>query len=103
MDPGACQIEVPQSFVQLFALRGGMPGPERAAEVLQRYEVCEDLAQLLGEQGREHLLHLRLHAQDVRAGMQVVLEGLAQEAALSPAERGWVLTRAQEVGRWEQG
>lgn len=102
MDVSECQIVVPQSFVELFAVRGRPPGSSRALEVLQRYEVCEDLAQLLGEQGRDRLLGLGLHAVDVRASMAAVLDGLQASGTLSAAERGWVLTRAEEVGRWQQ-
>lgn len=100
---GECQIEVPPSFLALFVPGGNLglrqPSRAQAGEILARYELCEDLAQLLGEQGRAQVLAQALHATDVQSSMAAVLAGMG-EIDLSAPQRAWVLTRAEEVGRW---
>jgi hypothetical protein len=44
------QIEVPPSFVALYTARSGDRLTRPPQAVRERYEVCEDLAQMLAEQ-----------------------------------------------------
>lgn len=89
------QIHVPESFQDLFR----QPGRHRLTEpwhhVLQRYEVCEDLAQVLCPQARALRSDLGVTAQDIAHRMGPVLEH--PEVGLAPEEQRWVLTRLIEL------
>jgi len=95
-----CQIEIPPTFVALFQKNRHVPIPaHQQREILERYELCEDLAQGLSERGRCFLLELRITSDDV-------LERFAQELpalealALSQAEQVWTLRRCAEISDW---
>ncbi len=92
------QIPIPPSFQALYVdARGRLT--ERLAVYRDRYELCEDMAQMLVDQcqalhhdiGVEHdLILLRTHA-----GL------LMPESGFSAAEAGWVVTRLAELLGWE--
>jgi len=93
------QIEVPPSFLALFTSPSGQRLTEPMATVRARYELCEDLAQMLTEQAGVALFR--------SGGTEgVVLEqirlGLAgAESPVQPAEAAWVVRRLAELLGWE--
>jgi hypothetical protein len=94
----ANQIQVPDSFVALFASRGGHRLTEPIAHVRARYELCEDLAQALTEQARLTQFQLGITEQDV---LEKMLQALMQEgSAVLPNEAQWVVRRLAELLDW---
>ena len=98
MDDDANQITVPPSFTALYATPSGHRLTEPMAVVRARYELCEDLAQLLTE---------RAAAEQFRAGdverevLRKMRAGLAGPAApVTPAEADWVVRRLAELLDW---
>lgn len=91
------QIFIPPSFHALHAdPRGRLTLP--LAEFRQRYELCEDMAQMLVEQAQA-LQH------DPGLPEDIILDrmraGLATpEAGFSAAEAQWVVTRLAELLGW---
>ena len=89
------QILVPQSFTALFIPAGRLRPTETAAFIEQRYELCEDFAQMLVEPARARQLDLGITEADV---LQRVGQGLRGEGAVvSPDEATWVVTRLAEL------
>ena len=91
------QLTVPPSFAALHADRiGRLRTP--AAEVLARYELCEDLAGHLVEQAQ--LLYHREAPSDagVLLGMHTALR---EGGILSAPEAGWVIQRLAELLDWK--
>ena len=91
------QIEIPPSFSQLFRSHAGrLTAP--ATTVLQRYELCEDLACALVEQAQN--IYHRGHS-DEEAVLLGLHSAIASPAAgLSPAEGQWVILRLAELLQW---
>ena len=93
------QIEVPPSFTALFTTPSGHRLREPMAVVRQRYELCEDLAQMLSGQATTAQFKSGGSESEVLAGIR---EGLAgPDAGLAPAEATWVVTRLAEIVGWE--
>lgn len=93
------QIEIPPSFTALFLPPGGTRLKVPAGEVRERYELCEDLANMLTEQALARLHELGVTELDVLGKME---QGLAQAGSpVSPAEARWVVRRLAELLRWE--
>ncbi len=91
------QIPIPPSFHALHAdTRGRLQLP--LAEFRARYELCEDMAQMLVE--RSQALHhdLGLAEDIVLARTQAGLG--SPEAGFSAAEAWWVATRLAELLDW---
>jgi hypothetical protein len=91
------QIPIPPSFEAVHADGRGRLGLPREA-FRSRYELCEDMAQLMVEPSQA--IH---HDQGVSE--EVILErtaaGLASEASgFSSAEATWVVTRLAELLGW---
>jgi len=93
------QIEVPPSFTALFTSPSGYRLTEPMAVVRQRYELCEDLAQMLSEQATTALFKSGGSESEVLAGIRGALAGA--DAGLAPAEATWVVTRLAEIVGWE--
>lgn len=93
------QIEVPPSFVALFASPTGHKLLEPMSVVRQRYELCEDLAQMLTEQAATAQFKTGGSEREVLAQMRLALE--AEGSPVKPAEAGWVVTRLAELLNWE--
>lgn len=92
------QIEIPSSFMALYLAPGrqkpGLPRTELAA----RYELCEDMAQMLTETARNMEFSLGIAEADVLARC---LQGLRVEpAVVNEAESTWVVTRLAELLNW---
>ena len=91
------QIHIPPSFEAVYAdARGRLTVPREAFRA--RYELCEDMAQLLVEHSQA--VH---HDQGVSEDLilQRTEAGLATaESGFSPAEAAWVATRLAELLGW---
>ena len=91
------QIEVPPSFTALFTSPAGRL-TEPMPVVRERYELCEDLAQMLTEQAST--LQFRTGAPETEL-LRTLRLGLSEaEAPVTPAEAGWVVTRLAELLHW---
>ncbi len=91
------QLFVPPSFVALFHdARGRLQAPKD--QVLARYELCEDLAQLLVEQAQ--ILYHR-EAPSEAVVLRQIYQGLAAEGGpVTPPEARWVVQRLAELLHW---
>ena len=88
------QIVVPPSFVALFLAAGRLRPAETAAAIEQRYELCEDFAQMLLGQAQTRQWELGITQEDV---LQRVAQGLQGSDVFSADEAQWVLTRLEEL------
>lgn len=88
------QIVVPPSFVALFIPVGRLRPTETAASIEQRYELCEDFAQMLLGQAQTRQWELGITQADV---LQRMAQGLDGSEVFTPAEAQWVLTRLAEL------
>jgi len=94
------QILVPQSFTTLFIPASRLRPTETAAFIAQRYELCEDFAQMLVEPARARHLDLGITEADV---LERTAQGLSSSEVFSPAEAQWVLRRLAELLGWDIG
>ncbi len=92
------QTIVPASFAGLYVTRGRSRAQATRAEIAQRYEFCEDLAQMLTDEARTKLWELGVTESDVLERVQLGL--LAQGAPLNDLEAGWVVCRLAELLDW---
>ncbi len=92
------QIHVPPSFTDLFVVPGKTKPSLPLADILQRYELCEDMAQMLTEPAAEWLVKLGVTEGDVLRKMRQGLE--ADPDTLNAAEAGWVIQRLAELLNW---
>ena len=92
------QLLVPESFAELFITPGlRKPSIDRAA-LAEKFELCEDMAQMLTEHASQVLVKLGITEGDVLARM---LQGLvAEEGRLSEGEALWVVSRLAELLQW---
>ena len=92
------QILIPPSFVALFVPPGRIKPTLPRDEMAQRYELCEDMAQMLTETASTLLVTLGISEHDV---LLRVRQGLLSEpAVLSADEAGWVVSRLGELLNW---
>lgn len=93
------QIEVPPSFTALFASPSGHRLLQPMPVVRERYELCEDLAQMLTEQASSVMFKSGRTEREVLQQMQLALTG--PESVVEPAEAAWVVKRLAELLAWE--
>ncbi len=91
------QFTVPQSFIDLFVLAGRIKPSESREVIAARYELCEDMAQMLTEHARAKLFELGITERDV---LERIHAGLAAGEQFSPAEAWWVARRLAELLEW---
>ena len=91
------QILIPPSFEALYRdARGRLQLPRD--EFRTRYELCEDMAQMLVDASQARLHELGLPEDLV---LERTEQGLAQAGSgFSPDEAGWVVTRLAELLGW---
>lgn len=65
----------------------------------ERYELCEDMAQLLTQTAQEMLHGLGIAESDV---LQRCHQGLLAGAVFSAPESEWVVRRLAELSQWPQ-
>ena len=92
------QIEVPPSFLALFSSPAGHRLLQPMSIVRQRYELCEDLAQVLTGQAAATLFKTGANE---REALEKIHRGLASEGSpVAAAEADWVVTRLAELLDW---
>jgi len=93
------QIEVPPSFLALYATPSGLRLTEPMDVVRARYELCEDLAQMLTEQAST--AQFKSGAPETSV-LRTLRDGLAAEgSSVQPKEANWVIRRLAELLQWE--
>ena len=94
------QIDVPQSFIALYADLGRRKPNAHRDVVASRYELCEDMANILTEPAKNMSLGLDLTEADV---LMRCFQGLrADAAAVTGDEAEWVIRRLAELLDWAQ-
>jgi hypothetical protein len=93
------QIVTPPSFIALFVPPGRIKPTETRAHIAERFELCEDMANMLTEPAQTRLWELGITEADVLERMHMGL--LALPAELSTAEAGWVTHRLAELLNWD--
>jgi hypothetical protein len=92
------QTELPRSFIELFMPPGAVKPRETRAFIGSRYDLCEDMAQMLTEHASAKLFELGVTEQDVLERMH---RGLVQDAsAFTLPEAGWIVRRLSELLGW---
>lgn len=92
------QIEIPPSFLALYVAPGRQKPSLPREELATRYELCEDMAQMLTETARSMEFGLGIAESDV---LSRCLQGLRVEpAVVSEAESVWVVRRLAELLDW---
>jgi hypothetical protein len=92
------QTVVPASFIALFLRRGSGKLRETREVVAARYELCEDMAQMLTETALTRRFELSVTESDV---LERIGRGLEAEGSMfSTDETGWVLCRLAELLQW---
>lgn len=92
------QIDIPQSFMALYADPGRRKPNAPRDVVASRYELCEDMANILTEPAKNMSLGLDLTEADV---LMRCFQGLrADAAAVTGGEAEWVIRRLGELLDW---
>lgn len=92
------QIDIPPSFLALYLAPGRQKPSLPRAELATRYELCEDMAQMLTETARHMEFGLGIAESDV---LSRCLQGLRVEpVVVSEAESVWVVRRLAELLDW---
>ena len=92
------QIQIPPSFIALFVPRGRIKPTASREFIAQRYDFCEDFANLMTEHARATMIELGVTEGDVLVRCH---RGLLVEASgVSVSESGWVVRRLAELLDW---
>lgn len=94
------QIIIPPSFIALFVPPGRSKPTETREHIAMRYELCEDLAQMLMEPAQTQRFALGITERDVLERMHGGLIGDA--AVVGVDEARWVVSRLAELLGWPQ-
>jgi hypothetical protein len=94
------QIEVPPSFVALFTTPSGHRLTQPMKTVRERYELCEDMAQMLVDQAATEAFRSGGSEREVLRRIELALSG--EEAPTQPEEATWIATRLAELLGWER-
>ena len=92
------QILVPVSFIALFLPPGARRPTAPREHIAERYELCEDLAQMLTDEARSRLFELGIAESDV---LERILAGLLSAPVVEANEAQWVIRRLAELLDWE--
>ncbi len=92
------QIVVPPSFVALFVPPGRIRPTAGREQIASRYELCEDLAQLLTEQATTKKWELGVTERDVLERFERGLR--ADGGVVNVDEARWVVRRLAELLGW---
>jgi hypothetical protein len=94
------QINIPPTFIALFVEPGRSKPSATREHIYERYDLCEDLANLLTEQATNKLWELGITEADV---LERIHQGLADdEIGLTAAEAQWVILRLAEILGWQE-
>ena len=92
------QLHMPPSFMALFVPPGKTKPSIGLREMAARYELCEDMAQLLTEQAANQQFQLGI-TEDL--ALERCLQGLlATPEVLGENEARWVVCRLAELLHW---
>ena len=91
-------IEIPPSFMALYMAPGRLKPSAPREEIASRYELCEDMANMLTEFAKNMQFSLGITEADVLSRCRQGLEG--EDAVLSPVEADWVVCRLAELLGW---
>ncbi|MGV3726511.1 ATPase with chaperone activity [Hydrogenophaga sp.] len=92
------QIEIPPSFVALYVAPGRQKPSLPRDDLAARYELCEDMAQMLTETASNMAFSLGITEADV---LTRCLQGLRVEpAVVNEVESVWVVHRLAELQNW---
>ena len=94
------QSTIPPSFIALFVEPGRTKPSATREHIYARYDLCEDLANLLMEQATNKLWELGITETDV---LERIHQGLGDdEIGLAAAEAQWVILRLAEILGWQE-
>ena len=97
------QIEIPQSFIALHVRPGRRMPTAPHAEILARYEQCEDMALVLMEQAQVLAFQENLSEKEVlmrcRQGL-LTEDAAAADRIFSTQEAEWIVRRLAELLDW---
>jgi hypothetical protein len=94
------QINIPPTFIALLVEPGRSKPSATREHIYERYDLCEDLANLLTEQATNKLWELGITEADV---LERIHQGLADdEIGLTAAEAQWVILRLAEILGWQE-
>jgi len=92
------QTVIPRSFIDLFVPPDRIKPTEPRDVIAVRYELCEDMAQLLTEHAKAKLWELSVTEDDV---LERIHRGLLGDDALfAENEASWVICRLAELLDW---
>ena len=92
------QTYLPESFTQLYVTPGKVKPSIGLREMAERYELCEDLANLLTEKAAN--MQFTLGITEDLVLQQCELGLLADPSVVSAAEARWVVCRLAELLNW---
>jgi hypothetical protein len=92
------QIDIPASFMALYVPPGKIKPSLGQRDLAARYELCEDLANLLTEKAANLQFTLGITEELVLAQCETGL--LVEPAVVSPGEARWVVCRLAEQLQW---
>lgn len=92
------QIVVPRSFIELFLPPGRHKPSAPREHIAERYELCEDMAQMLTEPARTRCFDLGITGTDV---LERMLAGLLSGPVVDEPQARWVVRRLAELLEWE--
>ena len=92
------QTYLPESFTALYVPPGKVKPSIGLREMAERYELCEDLANLLTEKAAN--MQFTLGITEDLVLQQCELGLLAEPAVVSPVEARWVVCRLAELLNW---
>jgi len=95
------QLYLPESFSALYVPPGKIKPSIGLREMAQRYELCEDLANLLTEKAANMQFTLGITEELVLSQCEQGL--LAEPSVVSPLEARWVVCRLAELLNWPMG
>ena len=94
------QFIVPPSFIALFVPPGRLKPMEPRETIAERYELCEDLAQMLTEHALAKKFELGVAEEDV---LERISAGLRTGGVVTEAEAVWIIRRLAELLNWPSG
>ena len=92
------QIEIPQSFMALFVDPGRAKPNAPRHEIAARYELCEDLANMLTESAWNMIFSVGVNEREVLERCRLGLTG--ESAVVTEPEADWVVRRLTELLGW---
>jgi len=92
------QLYLPESFTALYRQPGKVKPSISMRDMAQRYELCEDLANLLTEKAANMQFTLGITEELVLTQCELGL--LAEPVVVSPTEARWVVCRLAELLNW---